>query len=96
MLKNGSAGMTGGTYHAGRLLPAVGLARYRPLQLPPGYPESLPRCGRRHVAMFTGDRLSVATRVGQAVGVDMIEAECLPEEKNEQIRGPKPGSGTAR
>jgi magnesium-transporting ATPase (P-type) len=39
--------------------------------------------------MFTGDRLSVATRVGQVVGVDMIEAECLPEEKHEQIRGLK-------
>jgi len=41
----------------------------------------------RHVAIFTGDRLSVAKRVGQAVGVDAIEAECLPEEKHELIRG---------
>jgi len=36
--------------------------------------------------MFTGDRLSVAKRVGAAVGVDAIEAECHPEEKHEQIR----------
>ncbi len=42
--------------------------------------------GVRHVAIFTGDRLSVANRVGVAVGVDAIEAECLPEEKHEQIR----------
>ncbi len=43
--------------------------------------------GVRRIAIFTGDRLSVATRVGQAIGVDMIEAECLPEEKHEQIKG---------
>jgi P-type E1-E2 ATPase len=36
--------------------------------------------------MFTGDRLPVATRVGQAVGVDSIEAECLPEEKHEELK----------
>jgi P-type E1-E2 ATPase len=41
----------------------------------------------RHVAIFTGDRLTVAKRVGQAIGVDAIEAECLPEEKHELIRG---------
>ena len=38
------------------------------------------------VAIFTGDRLSVAKRVGTVVGVDVIEAECLPEEKHEQIK----------
>lgn len=37
------------------------------------------------IAVFTGDRLSVARRVGQAVGADSVEAECLPEEKHEQI-----------
>ncbi len=42
--------------------------------------------GVRLVSMFTGDRLSVAKRVGVAVGVDAIEAECLPEEKHEQIK----------
>ncbi|MEO0513230.1 MAG: cation-translocating P-type ATPase [Planctomycetota bacterium] len=42
--------------------------------------------GVRHVAMFTGDRLSVAKRVGTQVGVDTIEAECHPEEKHEQIK----------
>jgi len=42
--------------------------------------------GVRRVSIFTGDRLSVATRVGQAVGVDAIEAECLPEEKHEELK----------
>ncbi|MFG0327419.1 MAG: heavy metal translocating P-type ATPase [Phycisphaerales bacterium JB037] len=42
--------------------------------------------GVRSIAIFTGDRLSVAKRVGVAVGVDAIEAECLPEEKHEQIQ----------
>ena len=43
--------------------------------------------GARTVAIFTGDRVSVARRVGVAVGVDVVEAECLPEEKHEQIQG---------
>ena len=42
--------------------------------------------GVRKVVIFTGDRLSVAKRVGQAVGVDAIEAECLPEEKHEELK----------
>ncbi len=42
--------------------------------------------GVRRVCMFTGDRLAVAKRVGQAVGVDAIEAECLPEEKHEELK----------
>jgi len=43
--------------------------------------------GVRQVAMFTGDRLSVAKRVGVAVGVDNVEAECHPEEKHDLIKG---------
>ncbi|MGE3107114.1 MAG: heavy metal translocating P-type ATPase [Phycisphaerales bacterium] len=43
--------------------------------------------GVKKIAIFTGDRLSVAERVGRLVGVDQVEAECLPEEKHEQIRG---------
>lgn len=42
--------------------------------------------GVRTIAIFTGDRLSVAKRVGLAVGVDAIEAECHPEEKHQQIK----------
>lgn len=48
--------------------------------------ERLRELGVRRIAMFTGDRVSVAKRVGQQVGVDAVEAECLPEEKHEQIR----------
>jgi heavy metal translocating P-type ATPase len=49
--------------------------------------QRLRELGVRYVAIFTGDRLSVAKRVGQAVNADAIEAECLPEEKHQQIQG---------
>jgi len=49
--------------------------------------QRLRELGIRSVSIFTGDRLSVAKRVGVAVGVDAIEAECLPEEKHELITG---------
>jgi len=48
--------------------------------------DRLRELGIRKIVMFTGDRISVAKRVGIAVGIDAIEAECLPEEKHEQIR----------
>lgn len=48
--------------------------------------QRLRELGARHIAIFTGDRLSVAKRVGVAVGVDAIEAECLPEEKYQLVR----------
>lgn len=43
--------------------------------------------GVRRVDILTGDRVSVAERVGRMVGVDNIEAECLPEEKHAIIQG---------
>ena len=46
----------------------------------------LRQLGVRRVCIFTGDRLGVAQRVGEAVGVDTIEAECLPEEKHEELK----------
>ena len=52
-----------------------------------GVIERLRELGVKKIAIFTGDRLSVAERVGRAVGVDHLEAECLPEEKHEQIKG---------
>jgi len=48
--------------------------------------ENMRRNGVRRVAIFTGDRLDVAKRVAQSVGVDFIEAECLPEEKHEELK----------
>ncbi|MAB29652.1 MAG: hypothetical protein CMJ53_10340 [Planctomycetaceae bacterium] len=47
---------------------------------------NLRESGVRRICIFTGDRLSVAKRVGQTVGVDSIEAECLPEEKHEELK----------
>lgn len=52
-----------------------------------GVIQRLRDLGVKQIAIFTGDRLGVAKRVGVAVGVDTIEAECLPEEKHEQIKG---------
>jgi len=47
--------------------------------------DKMRHLGVRRITIFTGDRLSVAKRVGQAVGVDGIEAECLPEEKHDEL-----------
>ena len=47
--------------------------------------QKMRHLGIRRISIFTGDRMSVATRVGKAVGVDSIEAECLPEEKHEEL-----------
>lgn len=52
----------------------------------PDVVAELRRIGVRRVTIFTGDKLAVAKRVGQAVGVDAVEAECLPEEKHEELR----------
>jgi len=69
----------------GNYLGAVGLEdklrRYAPDVI-----ERMRKLGVRRISIFTGDRLAVAKRVGQAVGVDAIEAECLPEEKHEELK----------
>jgi heavy metal translocating P-type ATPase len=70
----------------GRYLGAVGLEDTIKKDTK-GVIQRLRDLGVKQVAIFTGDRLSVAKRVGTSVGVDMIEAECLPEEKHEQIKG---------
>ena len=49
--------------------------------------SKLRKLGIRRVCIFTGDRFDVAKRVGQSVGVDAVEAECLPEEKHEELKG---------
>lgn len=48
--------------------------------------DRLRELGIRTVTMFTGDRFSVAKRVGVATGVDAVEAECLPEEKHQLVK----------
>lgn len=78
-------GMTGvHVVREGRYLGVVGLEdRVRPNTK--AVISRLRELGVRKIAIFTGDRLSVAERVGRSVGVDQIEAECLPEEKHAQI-----------
>ncbi len=44
------------------------------------------REGVRHVAMVSGDRRSVAERVGRELGVDRVYAEQSPEDKLEVVR----------
>ena len=79
-------GMTGVHVMRGeRYLGAVGLEdRLRPNAV--GVIERLRELGARRLAIFTGDREVVAQRVGAAVGIDIIEAECLPEEKHERLQ----------
>ncbi len=48
---------------------------------------ALHRAGIRHLVMLSGDNLSTAQAVGQAVGVDDIRAELLPEAKVAAIEG---------
>ena len=69
----------------GRYLGAVGLED-KLRRNAPDVIERIRHLGVRKVCIFTGDRLAVAKRVGQAVGVDAIEAECLPEEKHEELK----------
>jgi P-type E1-E2 ATPase len=42
--------------------------------------------GIGHVAMVSGDRRSVAERVGRALGLDRVYAELSPEDKLEVVR----------
>jgi len=70
---------------AGRYLGAVGLEdklRRNAAEVV----DKMRHLGVRKICIFTGDRLAVAKRVGEAVGVDAIEAECLPEEKHEELK----------
>ena len=69
----------------GRYLGAVGLED-KLRRNAPEIVSQLRHLGVRRVSIFTGDRLAVAKRVGQAVGVDAIEAECLPEEKQQELQ----------
>jgi P-type E1-E2 ATPase len=48
--------------------------------------ERLRAEGVRHVAMATGDRRSVAERIGRELGVDRVYADLTPEDKLEVVR----------
>ncbi len=51
-----------------------------------GIVERLRAEGIRHIAMASGDRRSVAERIGRELGVDRVYAEQSPEEKLEVVR----------
>ncbi|MCA9300269.1 MAG: HAD-IC family P-type ATPase, partial [Phycisphaerales bacterium] len=51
-----------------------------------GVVEKLRDLGASNIVMMTGDRFAVAKRVGVSVGVDQVEAECLPEEKHDLVQ----------
>jgi heavy metal translocating P-type ATPase len=48
--------------------------------------ERLRAEGVRHIGMVSGDRESVATRIGRALGVDRVYAEQTPEDKLAVVR----------
>jgi P-type E1-E2 ATPase len=48
--------------------------------------------GVRHVAMVSGDRRSVAERVGRELGVDRVYAEQSPQDKLEVVRSLRDGA----
>lgn len=47
---------------------------------------ALMECGVRRIAMVTGDRQPVATRVAKEIGCEEVAAECLPQNKVEFVR----------
>ena len=80
-------GMTGvHVARDGRYLGVVGLEdKVRPNAK--GVLAKLRDLGVKRIDILTGDRLSVAERVGRIVAVDNIEAECHPEEKHQIVEG---------
>ena len=53
--------------------------------------RALHECGIKNVVMMTGDNRRTAESVAQAVGVDQVYAEVLPEDKAEFIRKARAG-----
>jgi Zn2+/Cd2+-exporting ATPase len=49
----------------------------------------LKESGVRRIAMISGDRQGVATRVGREIGCEEARGECLPQNKVEFVRGVK-------
>lgn len=48
--------------------------------------ERIRQCGVSKIVMLTGDKKNVAEQVGSEVGVDEIYAECLPEDKIDNLK----------
>src|SRR5437867_1078696 len=51
--------------------------------------QELKESGVRRVAMISGDRQAVATRVAHEIGCEEAKGECLPQNKVEFVRGVK-------
>jgi Zn2+/Cd2+-exporting ATPase len=47
--------------------------------------RQLKQLGIKKTVMLTGDKLEVAHKVGQALGIDQVEAELLPEDKLNKV-----------
>ena len=47
--------------------------------------EDLRQLGIKRLVMLTGDRISVATSIGERLGIDIVRAELLPHEKVAQL-----------
>ncbi len=56
-------------------------------------PERLRHEGVKHIAMISGDRRSVAERVGRELGLDRVYAEQSPEDKLEVVRRVRDDAG---
>jgi Cd2+/Zn2+-exporting ATPase len=50
---------------------------------------ALKECGVRRIAMISGDRQPVATRVAREIGCEEVVGECLPQNKVEFVRATK-------
>jgi heavy metal translocating P-type ATPase len=48
--------------------------------------DKLREIGVKRLSILTGDRMSVAERVGRNINADSVEAECLPEDKHAEIK----------
>jgi Cd2+/Zn2+-exporting ATPase len=57
--------------------------------------RDLRRLGIEKIVMLTGDHRRVAMRVGNALGLDEVQAEVLPEQKAERIEALKRHGGVA-
>lgn len=48
--------------------------------------QALTKEGAKKIQMLTGDKKTIADRIARTIGIHTMRAECLPEEKEEEIR----------
>jgi len=64
----------------GEFIGWIGFQDQRRLEAAPAL-EELHAAGVKHIAMVTGDREPVATRVAREIGCEEVAADCLPQDK---------------